>query len=69
MYKRQGGDFPELIGVEKAQELIDYTDGIYLAFGADEKVEGVQHKEEVKAIRKRAIMAGLKLVDLSLIHI
>lgn len=64
-----GGDFPELIGVEKAQELIDYTDGIYLAFGADEKVEGVQHKEEVKAIRKRAIMAGLKLVDCPIRHL
>ena len=30
-----GGDLPELIGEEFAQQLIDYTDKIYLEFGAD----------------------------------
>ena len=29
-----GGDLPSLIGEEFAQELIDYTDKIYLEFGA-----------------------------------
>ena len=30
------GELPNLIGSEFAQELIDYTDKIYLEFGADE---------------------------------
>lgn len=63
-----GGDLPTLIGERRAQELIDYTDGIYLEFGADTKVEGIGNSEEVKEIRKRAIRAGLKLVDCPIRH-
>ena len=46
-----------------AQETIDYTDKIYLEFGADPHIEGLGNKEEVKNIRRRAIKAGLRLVD------
>ncbi|MBQ9482377.1 MAG: FAD-binding protein, partial [Clostridia bacterium] len=63
-----GGDLPTLIGAEKAQETIDYADGIYLSFGADTHVEGVSNYEEVKEIRKQAIKAGLKLVDCPIRH-
>ncbi|PKM74042.1 MAG: FAD-dependent oxidoreductase [Firmicutes bacterium HGW-Firmicutes-16] len=63
-----GGDLPSLIGENEAQELIDYADKIYLEFGADEKVEGVSDYEQVKEIRKRAIQAGLKLVDCPIRH-
>ena len=64
-----GGDLPSLIGENVAQDLIDYTDGIYLEFGADSRVEGVGNEEEVKEIRKRAIKAGLKLVDCPIRHL
>ena len=64
-----GGDLPSLIGAEKAQETIDYADKIYLEFGADSHVEGLGNTEEVKAIRKRAIRAGLKLVDCPIRHL
>ena len=64
-----GGDLPSLIGEELAQQTIDYTDGIYLKFGADPHVEGVGDPEAVKAIRKRAIQAGLKLVDCPIRHL
>jgi uncharacterized protein len=63
-----GGDLPTLIGEREAQDLIDYADKIYLEFGADEKVEGVSNYTEVKEIRKRAIQAGLKLVDCPIRH-
>ncbi|WP_409968845.1 FAD-binding protein [Bengtsoniella intestinalis] len=63
-----GGDLPMLIGEEKAQETIDYTDKIYLEFGADTHIEGLEFEEERKAIRKRAIQAGLKLVDCPIRH-
>ena len=64
-----GGDLPTLIGADLAQETIDYTDQIYLEFGADTHVEGLGNTEEVKAIRKRAIQAGLKLVDCPIRHL
>ncbi|MDD2980744.1 MAG: FAD-binding protein [Hespellia sp.] len=64
-----GGELPDLIGAENAQNLIDYTDTIYLEFGADTHIEGVNQEEKVKDIRKRAIQAGLKLVDCPIRHL
>jgi uncharacterized FAD-dependent dehydrogenase len=64
-----GGDLPALIGESFAQEMINYTDNIYLEFGADENVEGVSGGEKIKEIRKRAIQAGLKLVDCPIRHL
>ena len=64
-----GGDFPELVGYDKAKELIEYTDKIYLEFGADSKVEGLGNEDKIKDIRKRAIKAGLKLVDCPIRHL
>lgn len=63
-----GGDLPMLIGEQTAQQTIDYTDSIYLEFGADTHVEGISNSQEVKEIRMRAIQAGLKLVDCPIRH-
>ena len=63
-----GGDLPQLIGEAKAQETIDYADSIYLEFGADTHIEGINNSQEVKEIRMRAIQAGLKLVDCPIRH-
>ena len=64
-----GGELPSLVGEEKVQETIDYADSIYLEFGADEHIEGLGSTDEVKEIRKRAIQAGLKLVDCPIRHL
>ena len=64
-----GGDLPTLIGADLAQETIHYADQIYLEFGADTHIEGLGNTEEVKEIRKRAIQAGLKLVDCPIRHL
>ena len=64
-----GGDLPSLIGPDKAQAAIDYTDGIYLEFGADDHIEGINNTTAVKEIRRRAIQAGLKLVDCPIRHL
>lgn len=64
-----GGDLPRLVGEELVQDTIDYTDKIYLEFGADEHIEGLENTDEVKEIRKRAIRAGLKLVDCPIRHL
>ena len=64
-----GGTLPELIGEQKAQETINYTDRIYLEFGADTRVEGVSNPEKIREIRKKAINANLKLVDCPIRHL
>lgn len=64
-----GGDLPMLIGEDFAQELINYTDKIYLEFGADTKIEGINTGDAIKEIRKNAIKAGLKLVDCPIRHL
>ena len=64
-----GGELPELIGWQKAKELIEYADSIYLEFGADNHVEGVSNDPFIKEIRKRAIQAGLRLVDCPIRHL
>ena len=64
-----GGDLPDLIGHEAVQAAIGEVDGVYLAFGADGRVEGAGPRPEVAGIRLRAIKAGLKLVDCPLRHL
>lgn len=64
-----GGELPNLIGEKSAQEMINYTDNIYLEFGADENIEGLENTEEIKDIRRKSIEAGLKLVDCPIRHL
>ena len=64
-----GGELPDLIGYDFAEELIKYADSLYLEFGADDKVEGIGNNDKVKEIRRRAIVAGLKLVDCPIRHL
>ena len=64
-----GGDLPDLIGHEAVQAAIGEVDGVYLAFGADGRVEGAGPRPEVDGIRLSAIEAGLKLVDCPLRHL
>ncbi|MBE6465697.1 NAD(P)/FAD-dependent oxidoreductase [Denitrobacterium detoxificans] len=64
-----GGSLPQLIGEQRAQDAISVVDGIYLSFGADEHVEGLGATHEVADIRRRAIKAGLKLVDCPIRHL
>ena len=64
-----GGDLPSLVGADFAKSMIDYTDSIYLSFGADTHIEGLGHEEEKKEIRRNAIRAGLKLVDCPIRHL
>lgn len=64
-----GGSLPQLIGEDRAQEAIYLVDGVYLSFGADEHVEGLGVTREVADIRRRAIKAGLKLVDCPIRHL
>ena len=64
-----GGDLPDLIGYDTVERLIKYTDDIYIKFGADTRIEGLGHEEDIQTIRKRAIHADLKLVDCPIRHL
>ncbi len=64
-----GGQLPELLGEQRAQQMIDYTDRIYLDFGAEDRVEGLEATDKIKEIRTRAIQAGLQLVDCPIRHL
>ncbi len=64
-----GGNLHKYLGVEETKKLIDYTDSIYLAFGADKKLEGTEFKDEVKKIKIRAEKSKLKLIDIPIRHL
>lgn len=64
-----GGILHKYIGVPKTKELIDYTDKIYLDFGADKKLEGTEHQEEIAKISKRAEKDGVKLINIPIRHL
>lgn len=64
-----GGDLPQLAGAQLVQDTIERVDRMYLDFGADDHVEGLGHPDEVAEIRRRAIRAGLKLVDCPIRHL
>ena len=64
-----GGELHKYVGVEKTKELIDYTDQIYLKLGADPKLEGTEHKEEVKAIKNKAKKENITLIDIPIRHL
>ena len=58
-----GGNLPEILGYDRTIELLKESDDIYLKFGADEKVYGIDEEEEIASIRKKAIQANLKLIE------
>ena len=64
-----GGNLHKYIGVQKTKDLIDYTDKMYLEFGADSKLEGTQYVEEVKELKKKANKEGLTLIDITIRHV
>lgn len=64
-----GGILHEYIGVDNTKRLIDYTDNIYLKFGADEHLEGTEYKEEVKKICDKAKKENITLIDIPIRHL
>ena len=64
-----GGELHKYIGVEKTKRLIDYTDKVYLDFGADPKLEGVDYRDEVKKIYNKAKKADINLINIPIRHL
>ena len=64
-----GGVIHKYLGVEKTKELIRYTDKIYLDYGADSKVEGLEYPEKVKAYKTKAKRFGIDLISIPIRHL
>ena len=64
-----GGRLSEYLGVEKTKELIDYTDSIYLEYGADKHLEGTEFADEVKAYKDKASAKGINLISIPIRHL
>ncbi len=64
-----GGNLPSILGYDKTLELIRESDGIYLKFGADTQVYGVDRQAQIRQIRRAAIIANLKLVECPIRHL
>lgn len=64
-----GGVLHEYVGVEETKKLIDYTDQIYLDFGAEKNLEGIEHKDEISKIKTKAKKEGLTLINIPIRHL
>ena len=64
-----GGDLHKYIGVEKTKELIDYTDKVYLEFGADTKLEGTEYEEQISKIKQKAKKESIDLINIPIRHL
>jgi len=57
-----GGDLDKIVGVETAQKLINEIDEIYTSFGGDFNVWGSEETPAIRDIRRKAVIAKMKLV-------
>jgi len=64
-----GGNLPEILGYEKTIELLKESDDVYLSFGADSSIYGIDKEEEIREIRRKAIVANLKLIECPIRHL
>ncbi len=64
-----GGEIPQIIGNDKTKEMINYVDSIYLSFGADKKVYGLDKADVIERLRTKAIKSNLKLIECPIRHL
>lgn len=64
-----GGSLEQHISEKHLAELINYIDRIYLEFGAPEHVYGLENEEEIENMKRRAVLAELKLVPVQIRHL
>ena len=63
-----GGMLDKYLSLEDFTNLIKYVDDIFIRYGAPEKVYGKGKEDEVEAIRRKAVLAQLKLVPVPVRH-
>ena len=63
-----GGELIKYIGAAPFQSVLKYTDDIYVSFGADPTVHGLEHSDKIARIRRRAAQSHLKLIESGVRH-
>ena len=63
------GVIHKYLGVEKTKYLIEYTDCVYLNYGADSKVEGIEYPDKIKAYKERAKKYDIDLISIPIRHL
>ena len=64
-----GGILHKYLGVEKTKELMHYADEIYLKFGAETKLEGLDYLEEIEKISNKAKENNIILANCPIRHL
>jgi len=64
-----GSYMRKYLSEKEINELLTYTDDIYLKFGADTKLHGIEHIEEIKKIKAKAKKENIDLVSFPIRHL
>lgn len=59
----------EIMSDQELSKLLTYTDEVYLKFGAEAKMQGIDHQKKIKALQKKALNEDLELIDIPLRHL
>ncbi|MCK4362810.1 MAG: NAD(P)/FAD-dependent oxidoreductase, partial [Dehalococcoidia bacterium] len=62
-----GGRLRDYLGQERTEELVHYVDSVYLRFGGSDRVYG--SGEEVEELVRRATLADLRLIPMTVRHL
>ncbi len=62
-----GGWLNQYVSSKELEKLVEYVDGVYLKFGANERVYG-EDVEKVDEIERKASLSGLKLIRQKIRH-
>ena len=54
---------------DEIRELLTYTDNVYLDFGAEPHLEGIENREQIEKLQAKAKKEHLNLVDIPLRHL
>ena len=64
-----GAFIKQYLKTSEIKSLLKYTDDIYLEFGADSHLEGVERRDEILELQKKAKKEDLNLIDIPLRHL
>ncbi|MBE6147889.1 MAG: FAD-dependent oxidoreductase [Firmicutes bacterium] len=64
-----GGYYRKYYDENTIKDVISYTDQIYLDFGAEPHLEGLEYENEIRALQSKAHESGLNLVTFPIRHI
>ena len=64
-----GGYIKEYMSEQEIKDLLVYTDNVYLNFGADTHLEGLEYQKEIKELQEKAAGESLSLVSCPIRHL